>query len=281
MEVRKITEKLIGDFKKQMLEEERSRATIEKYMRDIAGFANYVKEDAIDKKVVLSYKDELQKKYAVSSCNSMLAALNSFLRFAGWSDCCVRQFRIQKQAFCREEQELSKGEYMRLIKAAERRGDDRLSLLIQTICGTGIRVSELQYITIESVQKGKAVVSCKAKIRTIFIIDELRKKLLRYAKRCGITEGAIFVTRTGRPMDRSNIWRCMKSLCKEANVSEEKVFPHNLRHLFARTFYGLERDITKLADILGHTNVNTTRIYMISTGEEHRRKMENMGLIDT
>ena len=174
---------------------------------------------------------------------------------------------------------MTKAEYMRLVKAAKQKGNERLSLLIQTICGTGIRVSELQYITVEAVKCGEAVVSCKAKTRSVFIVKELKQKLLRYAAEQGIKNGMIFVTRTGKPLSRTNIWREMKALCIEANVNPQKVFPHNLRHLFARVFYGIENDIAKLADILGHSSINTTRIYIISTGTEHRRRMENMHLI--
>lgn len=168
---------------------------------------------------------------------------------------------------------------MRLCKTAERRHNKRLSLILQTICATGIRVGELQYITVEAAKRGKAVVNCKAKTRTVFIVKELKQKLLRYAAEQNIKDGMIFITRTGKPISRTNIWREMKALCGEANVNPEKVFPHNLRHLFARVFYGIEKDIAKLADILGHSSIDTTRIYIISTGTEHRRRMENMHLI--
>lgn len=209
----------------------------------------------------------------------MLAALNTFLRFAGWPDCTVKQFKIQKKAFCSEEKELSKAEYLSLVKTAENQNNKRLSLLIQTICGTGIRVSEVEYITIEAARRGEAIVSCKGKTRRVFIVSALRRKLIQYTKEHGIKSGMIFVTKNGKAMNRSNIWAEMKKLCEEAGVSSNKVFPHNLRHLFARTFYGIEKDVAKLADILGHSNINTTRIYIISTGAEHRRKMENMRLI--
>ena len=178
-----------------------------------------------------------------------------------------------------EEKELTKAEYVRLINAAKHKKNERLSLLIQTICGTGIRVSELQYITVEAVKSGEAVVSLKGKTRTVFIVRELRQKLLRYAAEQEIKSGLIFITRTGKPLSRTNIWREMKSLCEQAGVNPQKVFPHNLRHLFARTFYGIEKDIAKLADILGHSSINNTRIYIIATGNEHRKRMENMRLI--
>lgn len=205
--------------------------------------------------------------------------MNAFLRFAGWNDCCVKQYKMQRKAYCSEEKELTKAEYIRLVNAAERNGNERLNLIIQTICGTGIRVSELKFITLEAVKQGEAAVSLKGKTRTVFIVKELKQKLLCYAAKQKIKSGMIFITRTGKAISRCNIWRDMKALCEQANVSPDKVFPHNLRHLFARTFYGIEKDIAKLADILGHSSIDTTRIYIITTGAEHKRKMENMRLI--
>ncbi len=279
MKKRIITNQMINSFKKYLLENEKAEATIEKYMRDIRCFADYAAECILDKALILNYKGILEQKYAVRSTNSMLAALNAFLRFVGWHDLCVKQFRVQKEAYCSEEKELSKAEYTALVRAAEQKKNERLSLVVQTICGTGIRVSELQCITVEAVRRGEAVVSCKGKTRKIFIVKALQKKLLRYATGQGITTGILFVTKNGKPLDRSNIWRQMKDLCEEAGVSPQKVFPHNLRHLFARTFYGIEKDIAKLADILGHSNINTTRIYIMTTGAEHQRRMESMRLI--
>lgn len=266
-------------FEQYLCEDEKSAVTIEKYMRDIRAFAHYVGSGDITRAGVLAYKKWLGERYAVASANSMLAALNCFFRFCGWQELCVKQFKVQKKAFCPVEKELTKEEYRRLVNAAEDKHNERLSLLLQTICATGIRVSELAYITAEAVQKGQAVVSCKGKTRTIFIIAPLQKKLMRYAKAHRIISGAIFVTRSGKPMDRCNIWREMKALCARAGVAPGKVFPHNLRHLFARTFYSMEKDIAKLADILGHTNINTTRIYIVTTGVEHRRRMEHMRLV--
>ncbi len=279
MEKRKITLVLLKTYKEYLAEDEKSKATLEKYMRDIRYFAEFTADQQIDKTVILAYKAELEQNYAVASANSMIAALNSFLRFAGWYDLRIKQFRVQKKAYSSEEKELRKDEYTRLIQTAEKSRNKRLSLLIQTICATGIRVSELQYITVESVQKGEAVVSCKGKTRAVFIVSALRKKLLRYAKEKNIQSGMIFITKSGNPMNRSNIWKEMKNLCKQADVSPNKVFPHNLRHLFAHTFYGIEKDIAKLADILGHSNINTTRIYIMTTGAEHRRRLESMRLI--
>lgn len=274
-----ITNSMLGDFESYLRSEEKSENTIEKYLRDIRSFTAFAETREISKAIVMEFKASLVENYEVTSANSMIAAVNAFLRFMGWMDCCIKQFKVQKKAFCSEEKELTKAEYIRLVNAAKAEGNDRLNLLLQTICGTGIRVSELQFITVEAVRKGETVVSCKNKTRTVFIVRELQKKLLNYIKVKGITTGCIFITKSGKPMSRCNIWREMKALCEQAGVSPDKVFPHNLRHLFARTFYGIEKDIAKLADILGHSSINTTRIYIITTGAEHKRKMENMRLI--
>lgn len=279
MNGRKITENIILNFENHLSEQEKSPTTIEKYIRDVRAFSAFAERKTITKETVILYKKHLQKNYAVRSVNSMLASVNSLFSFLGWHDLKVKSLKFQQQVFCPEEKELTKAEYYRLCTAAKHKHNKRLNLILQTICGTGIRVSELQYITVEAVKHGKAVVNCKAKTRTIFIVRELKQKLLRYAAEQGIKSGMIFVTRTGKPISRTNIWREMKALCKEANVNPQKVFPHNLRHLFARVFYGIEKDIAKLADILGHSSINTTRIYIISTGTEHRKKMENMHLI--
>ena len=276
---RTLTTKKIQEFEIFLKNEERSAATIEKYMRDVRCFAQFVGEGEICKQTVMEYKSKLGETYAVASANSMLAALNCFLRFCGWHELCVKQFKMQRQAYCSEEKELTKPEYYRLLDAANAKHNERLNLIIQTICGTGIRVSELQYITVEAVQRGEAVVNCKGKNRRIFLIPDLKKKLLRYIKEQKLTSGSVFVTRNGKPISRNSIWRDMKSLCKDANVQPSKVFPHNLRHLFARSFYGLEKDIAKLADILGHASINTTRIYIVTTGAEHKKKMELMRLV--
>jgi len=249
-------------------------------MRDVKAFAVYANSFAVTKEMVIAYKNKLiGDNYAVRSINSMIASLNSLFVFVGWEDLKVKSIKLQRQIYCSEEKELTKAEYLRLVNTAKQKGNQRLNLLIQTICGTGIRVSELQYITVEAVKCGEAVVSLKGKTRSVFIVSELKKKLLRYAAEQGIKSGAIFVTRNGKPMSRTNIWREMKNLCEEANVNPDKVFPHNLRHIFARTFYGIEKDIAKLTDILGHSSINTTRIYIITTGNEHRERMENMRLI--
>ena len=279
MKGRFLTQEIISDFKEHLILEERSMATVEKYIRDVRAFSAFASGAEVTKEVVIEYKKHLQEGYAVWSVNSMLASINSLFAFLGWHELKVKSIKLQKQIYCPEEKELTKAEYTRLCRTAERNHNERLNLILQTICGTGIRVSELQFITVEAVKQGEAVVNCKAKTRSVFIVKELQKKLLRYAQSHGIKTGCIFITRTGKPMSRTNIWREMKNLCLEAEVSPTKVFPHNLRHLFARVFYGIEKDIAKLADVLGHSSINTTRIYIISTGTEHRRRMENMRLV--
>ena len=274
-----LTSKEIERFRNYLREEEKSENTMEKYIRDVTAFSAFC-DGAITKDTVIAYKQGLiDGGYAVRSINSMLASINSLFSFLGWYELRVKLLKVQQQVFCPEEKELTKAEYERLCRTAERKQNERLCLILQTICGTGIRVSELQFITVEAVRKGEAMVSLKGKTRSIFIVRNLQKKLLRYISEQKITTGSVFVTRTGKPISRTNIWREMKNLCLEAEVNPEKVFPHNLRHLFARVFYGIEKDIAKLADILGHSSINTTRIYIVSTGTEHRQRMERMRLI--
>lgn len=279
MKERILTADIIEKYEKDLILQEKSTATIEKYIRDVKAFSIYAQNKVIAKEIVIEYKNFLQSNYAVRSVNSMIASINSLFVFLGWFDLKVKSLKLQQRVFCPEEKELTKVEYIRLCKVAKRNKNQRLNLIIQTICATGIRVSELQYITIEAVKRGEAIVNCKAKTRSVFIVKELKKELLRYSSEQGIKSGMIFTTKSGKPINRTNIWREMKALCKAANVNPKKVFPHNLRHLFARVFYGIEKDIAKLADILGHSSINTTRIYIISTGTEHRKKMENMYLI--
>lgn len=274
-----LTSTEIERFRNYLREEEKSKNTIEKYIRDMTAFSEFC-DGTTTKDTVIAYKQSLiDGGYAVRSINSMLASLNSLFSFLGWCELRVKSLKVQQQVFCPEEKELTRAEYERLCRTAERKQNQRLCIILQTICGTGIRVSELQFITVEAVRKGEAMVSLKGKTRSIFIVRDLQKKLLRYISEQKITTGSVFVTRTGKPLSRTNIWREMKSLCIEAEVNPEKVFPHNLRHLFARVFYGIEKDIAKLADILGHSSINTTRIYIISTGTEHRQRMERMRLI--
>lgn len=280
MKGRILTEKMIADFFAYLKREKKSRNTVEKYLRDVRAFFARMHGAEVTKETVIAYKNRLlSQNYAVRSINSMLASINSLFSFLGWADLKVKSVKFQQQIYCSEEKELTKAEYMRLVNTAKRKGKERLNLVLQTICGTGIRVSELQYITVEAVKCGEAVVTLKGKTRTVFLIRELRQKLLHYAKSHKICMGAIFITRTGKPMSRTNIWREMKNLCEQANVNPQKVFPHNLRRLFARTFYGMEKDIARLADILGHSSINTTRIYIVSTGNEHRERMEHMRLV--
>lgn len=278
-EKRYIISETIDDFRKHLILEEKSRATVEKYIRDVKIFKEFISDSEVTKESVIEYKEYLQKQYSARSVNSMLASINSLFSFMDWHDIRVRAVRLQQQVFCSEEKELTRDEYARLCRTAERRHNERLALILQTICGTGIRVSELEYITVEAVQRGEAMVRCKGKTRAVFIVKKLKRKLLRYAAAKNIKHGSIFITRTGRPVNRTNIWREMKSLCEEADVEPGKVFPHNLRHLFARVFYNIRKDIARLADILGHSSISTTRIYIISTGTEHRKCMENMHLI--
>lgn len=280
MKGRFLTDKLVTEFSAHLKNEEKSQNTTEKYLRDVRLFAAHFRGTEITKEMVIAYKSKLlAEHYAVRSVNSMLASLNSLFAFLGWSDCKVKSMKLQRQIYRPEEKELTKAEYLRLVNIAKRKGKERLSLILQTICGTGIRVSELEYITVEAAKSGKAVVALKGKTRSVFLVKELQKKLLRYATEQNISSGTIFITRNGKPLSRTNIWREMKGLCEQAGVHPQKVFPHNLRHLFARVFYGIEKDIAKLADILGHSSINTTRIYIISTGSEHRKRMEHMHLI--
>lgn len=280
MEERILTQNAVDEFAAHLKNEEKSENTIQKYIHDIKDFMCFTNCLGITKGMVIAYKNKLiSENYAIRSINSMLAALNSLFTFLDWEDFKVKSIKLQQQVYCSEEKELTKAEYVRLVDTAKRKGNKRLNLILQTICGTGIRVSELQFITVEAVKCGEAVVSLKGKTRTVFIVRDLRKKLLCYAKERKIETGTIFITRNGTPICRTNIWREMKNLCQQAEVNPDKVFPHNLRHLFARTFYGIEKDIAKLADILGHSSINTTRIYVITTGYEHRKRMENMRLI--
>lgn len=272
-------QKSLSDFKEFLYDEEKSKITIQKYVRDVRHFLAFIDNREITKALTIAYKMELQKNYAVTSANSMIAAVNSFLRFLNLDSCLVKQFKIQRQAYCPDEKELTKGEYIRLVNAAKRNGNRRLELMIETICVTGIRVSELQYITLDAVNRGAASVNCKGKTRIIFIPAPLQKSLLCYIQEKHIRSGAVFVTKNGNPINRCNIWREMKGICERAEVEPDKVFPHNLRHLFARTFYEIDKDIVKLADILGHSDINTTKIYTAATCKEYRRKIEQMKLI--
>ena len=278
MEERMLKHEQICRFSDYLFREEKSAATQEKYLRDVGAFCRFASGRMVTKELMVAYKQNcVEQGYAVRSVNSMLASVNSLLDFLGWQDCKVKNIRLQRQTYCAEEKELTKSEYLRLLEASKK--NTQLNLVLQTICGTGIRVSELRYFTVEAVSRGEIAVDCKGKTRTILVPGKLRKLLLSYAKGQKRWTGAIFVTRNGIPLNRSNIWAAMKKLCEAAGVAATKVFPHNLRKLFARTFYGIEKDIAKLADILGHSSINTTRIYIMTTGTEHRRKIERLGLV--
>ena len=280
MSNRIIEQKTMEKFKHFLLMEEKSDNTIEKYVRDAECFAEYIGCAEVDKESVIMYKNKLiEKGYANSSINSIISSLNKLFSLLDWNDCKVKYIKEQRQMYCAAEKELTKSDYLRLVNTAKANGNTRLSLIIQTICATGIRVSELKYITVEAIQRGEAKVTLKGKTRRVFIVDKLRKKLLKYISKKHIKHGVVFVTKWGNPINRSNIWREMKNLCDQAGVNPNKVFPHNLRHLFARSFYKIEKDVAKLADILGHSSINTTRIYIVTTAREHRMRMEQMRLI--
>lgn len=274
-----LTRRLIDKFRQHLVEEEKTAATLEKYMRDIEAFSQWLRGRRIDKKIVLEYKEHLVRNYAPSSVNSVISSLNSFFIFNEWYLFKVKGVKIQKQIFASSEKELTKSEYERLLTVAQKKKNERLYLLMQTICSTGIRVSELKYITVEAIVRQRATINCKGKMRIVILPKQLCSMLVRYVRRKKITAGSVFQTKSGKPLDRSNIWSDMKNLCREAGVSRDKVFPHNLRHLFARTYYSVQRDIVRLADILGHSSINTTRIYTMETGEIHRQQIQKLGLL--
>lgn len=274
-----ITKELIEKFKHYLIEEEKSSATLEKYMRDVTVFFAWLAGSELDKMAVLRYKEHLTVNYAPASVNSVLSSLNSFFDYNEWHGLKVKMLKIQKQIFAERTKELTRAEYERLLDAAKDKKNERLYYLMQTICASGIRVSELSAVTIEAVNARQATIKCKGKVRVVILPKDLCKLLTEYAKRQKITSGPVFVTKTGKPLDRSAIWKMMKALCESAGVDREKVFPHNLRHLFARTYYSIQKDIVRLADILGHSNVNTTRIYTMETCDVHRRQIQKLGLL--
>lgn len=265
-------------FSQELRRRERVEGTVEKYCRDVAGFAAWLEDRPVTAEAASRWKAHLLSTgLAPVTVNSKLSALNSFFRFTGWTDCQVKFLKVQRRVFRDQDRELSRGEYGRLLAAA--RGRDRLALLLETICATGIRVSEVRYITVGAARKGRAEVALKGKIRTVLLPGRLCRKLLKYAKKQNIAFGEIFLTKSGKSLSRRQIWREMKGLCKQAGVAPSKVFPHNLRHLFATVFYSASRDIVKLADLLGHSSVNTTRIYLQTTGAEHVWQLERLGLV--
>ncbi len=277
--MKKITDTSIQKFRKYLTDEEKAGATLEKYLRDITAFAKWCSDAQLDKALMLQYKQELIKRYAPASVNSVLSSLNSFFAYNEWHGLKVKMLKIQKQIFAERTKELTKAEYEKLLEAAKQKKNERLYFLMQTICASGIRVSELSAITVEAAKNRKANINCKGKMRVVILPKDLCKMLLEYASGQKIKSGPVFITKTGRPLDRSSIWKMMKSLCESAGVDKEKVFPHNLRHLFARTYYSIQKDIVRLADILGHSSVNTTRIYTMETGDIHRRQIQKLGLL--
>lgn len=276
-----LTDKAIRRYALHLREQERAPATVQKYVQDLTALWDWLAGRPLTKAALIEWKESLSASRAPATVNSMLAAVNGFFRFMGWKDIAVKLLKIQKALFCDERRELTRAEYVRLVSAAQKVGNERLSLVMQTICATGIRVSELRFITVEAVTTGRAEICNKGKRRTVFLPGRLRRLLRKYLQKQKKTAGAVFTTRTGRPLDRSNIWRDMKALCESADVEPSKVFPHNLRHLFARTYYSLEKDLSRLADILGHSSVNTTRIYTVESGGVHQRQLERMELIIT
>lgn len=275
-----ITQETIMAFEHALLLEERAAGTKENYLRYLRRFAAFLDGKAVNKELSAQWKEDLiTQRYNPASVNTMLAAINCFFRFMGWKDCCVRPLRLQKQLFREDSRELTREEYDRLVETAQALGKERLALLLEAICATGVRVSEVQYLTVEAAQVRKAVVSLKGKIRTILIPGKLAKKLLKYARKNKIASGEIFLSKSGNSLSRKQIWAEMKALCRKAGVAESKVFPHNLRHLFARLYYRVCRDVAKLADVLGHSSIETTRIYLISTGTEHARALNRLGLV--
>ena len=279
MEPRKITEETLAAFARQLGEEERSPATLEKYLREVRQFAAFLGGREVTRELAAAWREELSARQSPATVNGKLTALDRLLAFLGWEDCRVKHLRVQRQLFRDSARELSREEYARLVETARRLGRGRLSLLMEAIWATGIRVSEVRYITAEAVREGRTEIALKGKIRTILLPGKLCRKLEKYARQKKITSGELFLTRSGRPMSRKQIWAEMKGVCRAAGVAPSKVFPHNLRHLFARCFYRVSRDVAKLADVLGHSSIETTRIYLISTGAEHARTLDQLRLI--
>ena len=276
-----ITAALIQNYAAYLQENERSAATVESYTHALRELLKFMGKSPLTKAALVAWKQQLMGQYAPATVNAMLAAVNGFVKFMGRPMLAVKPLRIQRALFLEERKELTRAEYERLVRTARQQGREQLALVLQTICATGIRVSELQFITAEAVYCGRAEVSNKGKLRLVFLPQRLREVLKAYLRKQKKTAGAVFTTRTGKPLDRSNIWRAMKALCQSAGVAAEKVYPHNLRHLFARVFYALEKDLSRLADILGHSNLTTTRIYTAESGTIHARQMGRLGLVIT
>ena len=274
-----ITEKTVKEFEIYLYEEEKSSNTIEKYMRDIRYFRDWLDGSEFDKSVVIDYKKVLCQQYAPKSVNSILSSLNALFKFMKWYDLKIKTLKIQRQIFSDKEKELTKSEYERLLTAAKDSKNERLYFLMQTLGSTGLRISELKYVTCEAIRKGQATINCKGKIRQVFLPSQLCKMLKAYVKKRKIKKGPVFISKNGKPLNRSSVWKMLKGLCASADVKKSKVFPHNFRHLFAKTFYSLRKDIVRLADILGHSSIETTRIYTIESGEIHKMQLEKLGLL--
>ena len=276
-----LTAALIRKYLDFLHEQERSAHTISKYAHDLTALLAYLHGEPLTKTALIGWKTQLVDALAPASVNSMPVAVNGYLAFMGWPELKIKLLKIQKAVFLDESKELTREEYTRLVCAAKMQQNERLALVIQTICATGIRVSELQFITVEAVQCGRAEISNKGKLRIVFLPTALCKLLAAYLRKQGKTSGPVFTTRSGKPLDRSNVWRDMKALCQSAGVDPKKVFPHNLRHLFTRMFYSIDHDLSRLADILGHSSISTTRIYTAECGTVHAQQVERLRLIVT
>ena len=275
-----LTAEQIGAYGRHLFSEDRAPGTREKYLRDIRAFARWLADRPADRELSAGWKEHLLAQgYAPATINSMLAAVNGLFRFLGWEDCRMKFLKVQRRLFRDKDRDLSREEYIRLLDAARGLGRDRLALIMETICATGIRVSEVRHITVEAARRGRTEITSKGKVRVILLPNKLCRKLLKYAQKQKTASGELFLTGNGKPLTRRQIWAEMKRLCRWAGVAESKVYPHNLRHLFATAFYRASRDIAKLADVLGHSSIETTRIYLISTGAEHQRQLDRLGLV--
>ena len=275
-----LTEQAFDQFEDYLRHDEREESTIEAYLRSLTRFSEWADGRAVTKELAMEWKSALAAAgYRPISVNAMLAAVNKFFTCMGREDCKVKYLKLQRQMFRKSEKDLSKEEYQRLVQAAHEKGDLRMELILETICATGIRVGELKYITVEAVRAGVAEIALKGKIRTILLPHRLCRKLQKYAKQQKIASGKLFLTQDGLPVSRQSIWTRMKALCEAAGVERTKVFPHNLRSLFARSFYGSCHDVVRLADVLGHSSIETTRIYLMSTGKEYLRQLDKLGLV--
>lgn len=276
---RKSNKLKIGEFRIYLRENERAESTVQKYVREVERLSEFLAGESITKEKILQYREVLKGRYQARTVNGKLSAINAYVSFVGTENCKVKLLRIQNRPFVDPSRQLEEREYHKLLLAAKKMKKERLYYMLLSICGTGIRVSELQYITVESVREGKAEINMKGKNRIILLSKGLLKKLEEYIEKYHITSGSVFQTRNGNPVNRSNICREMKKLCEYAGVNQTKVFPHNLRHLFARKYFEVEKNISLLADVLGHSSIETTRIYVAASASEHERIIEKVNLI--